>query len=428
MKTLIPFLLVCTLYATDYHAAPFGLSTCDGSTTCPWDLQTALNRPLIGGDRLLLQDGTYQGRFTSTLTGNGTQIEVTAEPGAHPRIDGGLALNGGWVTVSYLEFFSSNTNRTLAGGDCIDTYGPNTNLIHNWIHDCGSSGIGFWSSNANGVAYGNAIYYVGYNGPDRGHGHGIYLQSNPGDTKLISDNAVLNNFGWGLHAYTEGGRIDNISFVGNTVSMNGSLATQGLTMNLLIGGLQIANNPVMRENVGYFPANKTNSNAYLGYGGSGTTSAVVTGNWFLGGTPLVLAGSNPGAQITGNWLMGTMQQAPTRGKSKPGGSCLPGNTCGTPPLTVLVRPDAYEAGRALVTVLALDGRTSQVAVPLAGYAEGQLAYVVSAEDPLGPRRAFPVSAGRITLPLTGWSVAAPVGWAKPASTLPRFGAFVVRSN
>jgi hypothetical protein len=198
MKLLPLLLFALSLHATDYYAAPAGSASCDGSQSCPWALQTALNKPLHGGDRLLLMGGLYYGAFTSTLNGTGKQIVIQpSDPSFLPRINGSLRFeSGGWVTVQGLELFSSNANRSTSLPACgISLYAGPVQVIHNVIHDCSGDGLEMWSGSPNSVAYGNLIYYVGYNGTDRGHGHGMYIQSNAPDTKLIQDNIVLNTSG-----------------------------------------------------------------------------------------------------------------------------------------------------------------------------------------------------------------------------------------
>jgi hypothetical protein len=380
--------------AADYHVATAA------------DFQAALSAPLVGGDRVLLAPGVYVGAFVSSLNGAGTPITITSADLAFPaRIDGSLALtSGGWVTVTDLEFFNSNTDRiTPNGPDCIDAYVPSIVLLHNVIHDCSANGIGLWAGATNSVAYGNLIYYVGWNGNARGHGHGMYIQSTAPAWKLIENNVVLNVFGWGLHSYTEGGHIDNITYRNNTVAMSGSIAVPGLNTNFLTGGLVPALNPVWDGNVGYYPLGSTGLNADAGYS-AGWKGGSITNNWFVGGTPLELTNAKP--KMRGNLLVS---------KPKP-----------TPPLTVVVRPDQYEAGRGVVTVINIGNKLS-VSVPVGalGYSNGELVAVVSAEDPIGPVRVFPVVKGAITLPLTGWIVAPPIGWPAPATTLPSFGAFVL---
>jgi hypothetical protein len=370
------------------------------------DFQAALSAPLAGGDRILLAPGVYAGTFVSSLNGAGTPITITSADLAFPaRIDGSLAFtSGGWVTVTDLEFFNSNTNRTASGGpDCIDAYVPSIVLLHNVIHDCSASGIGLWSGAANSVAYGNLIYYVGWNGLARGHGHGMYIQSTAPAWKLIENNIVLNVFGWGLHSYTEGGHIDNITYRDNTVAMSGSIADGRLNTNFLTGGLVTALNPVWDGNVGYYPLGSTGLNGDAGYS-AGWTGGSITNNRFVGGTPLELTNAKP--KMRGNDLVSKQKQAPS--------------------LTVVVRSDQYEPGRAVATVINIGNKPS-ASVPVAalGYANGEPVAVVSAEDPFGPVRVFTVVKGAITLPLTGWTVASPIGWPAPATTLPSFGAFVL---
>ena len=435
MRTLAVLILAASLQAATYYAAPNGSPSCDGSQACPWDLQTALNKPLAGGDVLLLGGGLYTGNFSTSLNGNGTQIIVQPQDPTFPvRINGQISTSsGGWWTLQGVEVFNA-TNRSMPGSDCFYLVVPSVNLIHNVIHDCGSDGVGFWSADANATAYGNLIYYNGYNQPDRGHGHGIYIQSNPGQSKLIQDNIVLNNFGWGLHSYTEGGNIDNITYRGNTVYNNSSLGTGG-NGNILTGGLVVAQNPVWDSNVAYYPLTNTTPSADLGYY-VGTNHANVTRNYFLGGQALYEVGS-VNALISGNWIQtwsgGSKPlfrggfQPEKKGGGGGGSTCLTGNTCGTPPLTVLVRPDLYEAGRAIITVINL-GKLGSVTVPVAalGYGSGEWVTVASAEDYFGAHRTFQVINGAITLPMSGWTVAQPVGWSKPSSTLPAFGAFILR--
>lgn len=72
-----------------------GSSEGDGSINNPWDLQTALNHPasVLPGDTIWLRGGTYNGRFTSMLTGSvGAPILVRAYPGENVKLDGNKNL------------------------------------------------------------------------------------------------------------------------------------------------------------------------------------------------------------------------------------------------------------------------------------------------------------------------------------------------
>ena len=93
---------------------------------------------------------------------------------------------------------------------------------------------------------------------------------------------------------------------------------------------------------------------------------------------------------------------------------------------VFIRPNAYEAGRANVTVYNWANQSS-VSVDLTGIlAPGTGFEIRNAHDFFGaPVVTGTYSGGSVSIPMTGLSVAAPVGWGAPATTGPEFGAFVV---
>jgi hypothetical protein len=117
----------------------------------------------------------------------------------------------------------------------VSVFGPGVKLINMVVHDT-RQGVGLWTSAGDTEAYGNLIYNNRWDGPDRGHGHGIYAQNQAPNRMRIADNSVFQQFGWGVHAYSEGGHIDNITLEGNTALANGALShVSSYTDNLLIG-------------------------------------------------------------------------------------------------------------------------------------------------------------------------------------------------
>lgn len=87
-------------------------------------------------------------------------------------------------------------------------------------------------------------------GPARGHGHGLYAQNQTGTLK-IKDNIIFSAFGSGIHSYgSEIAYLDNIHMEGNICFNNGILAGGpiGFSVNLLIGGGRIAQNPRVINN------------------------------------------------------------------------------------------------------------------------------------------------------------------------------------
>jgi len=59
-------------------------------------------------------------------------------------------------------------------------------------------------------------------GPDRGHGHGIYVQ-NATDPRKIIDNIIFNQFSHGVHGYTEGGLLNQLYLEGISPSITAIL-------------------------------------------------------------------------------------------------------------------------------------------------------------------------------------------------------------
>jgi len=82
-----------------FYVAPNGSPSANGSIASPWDLQTALSQPAVvqPGATIYLRGGTYNGSFTSTLTGtSASRITVRSYPGEWAIIDSNLTttLNG----------------------------------------------------------------------------------------------------------------------------------------------------------------------------------------------------------------------------------------------------------------------------------------------------------------------------------------------
>ncbi len=195
-----------------------------------------------------------------------------------------LAIDGAYTWFMGFEITNTSGARSNATtgslppdrlGFAIDANGPGTKVINMVIHDAGQ-GIGLWTSATDGEAYGNLIYYNGWDASDRGHGHGIYTQNLAPSVKRIADNVLFGQFAIGIQAYTGGGNIDNIQLEGNVAFDNGVLSqVSGYTYNLLVGGMVSAANPSLVSNFTYTPQ-ATGGNDDLGYN-AGCTNATVTG-------------------------------------------------------------------------------------------------------------------------------------------------------
>lgn len=283
----------------EWHVTVNGTSGGDGSIDNPWSLAKALSHPasVEPGDTIWIHGGIYSGYFSSTLTGSeSAPIIMRNYNNERAIIDGGES-NEGIITVYNpyvwfwgLELMSSNQQReisetgsnptSLHRGIGFYVFGAGTRFINNIIHDA-AQGFGFWTPARDSELYGNIVYYNGWEAPDRGHGHGLYVQNDTG-LKYIANNMVFKNFGVGLHAYTEGGNINNIMTEGNTFFDNGMLNSDGYSQNMLHGGYQVARNAIALNNMTY-SGHQNAGGLNVGYL-SGCDNATVTGNYLASGS------------------------------------------------------------------------------------------------------------------------------------------------
>ncbi len=425
-----------------FYAAPDGRPSGTGDAGSPWDLKTALSQPAIQpGDTLWLRGGTYVGIFTSALAGtDAAPIRVQQFPGERATLDGGttppsyqaeiLRINGAYTWYIGFEVTNSNTTRVSSSAASnppdqravgVAAYGPGTRLINLIIHDTGQ-GIGLWTPATDSEAYGNLIYYNGWDAPDRGHGHGIYTQNQAPSVKRIVDNILFDQFAIGIQAYTEGGNIDNILLQGNTAFENGALSrVSGYTYNLLIGGLKPAANPSMVSNFTYTPP-AAGGNNNLGYS-AGCTNAIVTGNYFVGDSALKLVACDSGLAMSSNTFYGGLSGFAIG--DYPNNTVLsarPGSA------QVFVRPNQYESGRASVTVFNW-AHADSVAADVSGVlSRGDRYEIRSARNFFGQAVSAGIYAGgSVSIPLTALTAAAPIGVTLPTPGASDFQVFVLRT-
>jgi hypothetical protein len=437
------------LNAAEFYAAPTGTSSGNGSINSPWDLQTALNHPssVKPGDTIWLRGGTYRinnhiTKFTSRLTGSSSApITVRQYPGERATVDGNILQNtGGWVNYWGFEIYNSNTDRhTTESGPwptdwtftfdgkksdyCVsgfDLQAPNVKLINLIIHDSIGGGIGANIPAQNSEIFGCLSYYNGWQGPDRGHGHGIYAQNASPYSKSIIDTMFFGNFACGFQVTGNGpdSVADNFTVQGSAMFMNGSLASDHQA-NFLLGPYQgTAQKANITGNFVYDTgAGGLSADANIGYAG-GTANAVVKDNLF--GTPTTFAPAS-GLTASGNTFASSVY-----GLNK---SSYPNNTYAKPTSNIIsVRPNKYEAGRANVIIYNYQMLNSVTVSPgNIGLNAGDTYELHNAQNFYGDIITGTYNGSSITIPMTGHTVAKPVGSGlpTPASTFPAFGAFVI---
>jgi hypothetical protein len=258
--------------------------------------------------------------------------------------ESGLLVDCDHVELHGLEITSSAADRDLMV-DGVEFYGSSTKLVNCVIHDT-SQGIGFWSSAIGSELYGNLIYNNGYEGTDRGHGHAIYTQNATG-TKRIVQNVIFFGFGYGIHAYTEGGSIQGFDILENVwfragASRPGS-STEGTSDGCLVGGLQPVARTLLDANLSWGPEVSSRS-IQLGWGGSVTNEDVtLTGNYAVG--RVAANGSWLSGTITGNSFYSTLSGIdPADYPSNTWSASLPTGT------KVVLQRNAHDPGRAHLVI------------------------------------------------------------------------------
>ncbi|HET8712167.1 MAG TPA: Ig-like domain-containing protein [Gemmatimonadales bacterium] len=430
-----------------YYVSPSGSSSGDGSRAKPWNFATALagaGGKVQPGDTVWMLGGTYRGTFTSTVTGtSGKPVVFRQYPGERALIDGAgaartatvLNVRGSWVVFWGFEMTNTDADRTHdATGNggrphALANYAPHTKYISLVVHD---AGVGIYNDpNQYDVEITGCVFYNnGWQGPDRGHGHAIYLRSNTGPV-TAHDNVLFNQFGYGVHVYTNpgDGLLNNITIEGNIAFNNGTLSTNSSSSNILVGGDDRADGDKVSKNMAYFPPGVTATNMKVGYGSLENGSVVLTDNYAVGGGPVLSMGYWSSSTISGNSFIGTSSvlslSDPALSASRfagQTGSSLPSST------KVFVRRVAYEKGRAIVAVYNW-GNNGSVDVNLDGIMPLGAQYEIRNVQNWGGGAVTSgtFNGGSVSLPIQAVSPPTPVGWTtkRAPATGTTFGAYVV---
>lgn len=424
-----------------HYVHPAGRPSNDGGPDTPWDLATALAHPAAvrPGDTIWLRGGIYQGSFSSRLAGlPGAPIVVRQFPGERATIDanGGaeyaLTVRGEWAWYWGFEITSSDPNRTSPspGSNPVDfkrasgvsVLAPHTRFINLVVHDTNQA-FGFWTPAIDSELYGNIVYFNGWDASDRGHGHGVYAQNQTG-TKHIADNIIFDQFSHGIHIYTEGGFINGFDVSGNIVFNNGVVSRiTGPTRNILIGGGRMAENLRVVANSTYFPFDGAGDNT-IGYD-SGCSDLRLRGNYFA--SPIALILNNCGVlEFAKNTLHG--QTSGFDPADFPDNLYISGKSAGG--AKVIIRHNRYDPKLSYLAVYNWDHRDRvYVDASILNLRPGDRYEIREVQDYYGNAvsRIYDEDVP-IDIPMVNWPVAEPVGAAKPATTLPEFGAFVITTR
>src|SRR5436189_877431 len=309
-------------FTCNHYVATNG-GTGAGTSADPWDLQYAFNgagNRVLPGDTVCIKGGTYTGNKTVTVSGQqGKLVVFRQDPGGHAILDyplhGAASPSGLNVQGSYLAFWGFELTNSDQIRSCTCTSGFRADILYNVgshnryialiVHD---GGVGLYNeASACDVEITGSIWYNnGYQGSDRGHGHGVYVRSNTGSIK-VRDNIAFNQFGYGLHGFNQQTEARKcVLYDGNVAFNNGSLASTS-SPNILLGGTDIGGQQdTVRNNMTYFsPAiSEVNTNGIaglqVGYSTTVNVDVRIVNNYAIGGNPALDIHDWQTALVSGN--------------------------------------------------------------------------------------------------------------------------------
>ena len=441
------------------------------------------------GDTVWLRGGRYAGTFLSDLAGNASApVVVRAVPGERATLDRAgvseekqpaLKVRGPWVWFWGLEVMNSHPERPRNSpytgkdepwrGSGADVYAPHVKFINSVFHD---NGHGIWDKQDGTEITGCVFYYNGTNKRE----HALYVGNSEG-TKRLTDNIVFAQGGYGILAHSDSPKSSQrgLHIEGNAVFDNGSLTGDDQTTgNIAVGGVEgvPAERVVLKNNYVYTGAGAAaakDNGVRLGYEDKGNRDVRLLDNYIVGRRPLrvwwwqsveargntfysrgetvellTAAGVKPSSYLwDSNTYLSGRRGGPVlaldsatldfaRWQSRTGldahSRMVQNDSLRPEGLSVFIRPNRHEAGRAHIIVFNWELR-EQVSVDLSGVLAPGAAYEVrDAQDFFGE----PVARGTYTgapllLPTAGKRVAPPAGAVEraPAHTAPEFAAYVL---
>jgi len=278
------------------HKSNPGKSSGNGSILNPWDLQTALNQgtnSVNDNDIIYLHEGTYNGRYVSTITTIDKNTFITVKPykkdkvvlngNITSKLGSVLEVKGGNVIFQDLEItFLGDFSRSMKDKDfqvvngVSHVDGEDCKFINLKIHNNPGSGFGSWKRTGGSIIDGCMIYNNGYMSKVRGSGVGIYVQNQSDKTRYITNNTIFNNYYKGIEVWssTSGTKFEfvkNITLKKNVIFNNGNPGGKFVD-NVIIAsndkdGINVAKNIIFDSNILYHNSDFT-SNTNFGDGAS----------------------------------------------------------------------------------------------------------------------------------------------------------------
>lgn len=475
-----------TGFSADFFVSHTG-GTGTGSIDDPWSLPHALaggGGAIAPGERGALRGGVYTGAFASSASLAGTpggRITFMAYPGERPILDRASATGAGanavgleiespytdWIDI---ELTNSNTvrdNSDRPHGFILNA--DNVRLLDCIAHDCGRAGVYHYENRINNEIRGSLFYNNGYQEASRGNGHGLYVKSNVGPL-LLRHIACFNNYGFGLHAYSDtgAGGLVGIRSERSTYFNTGSVSNQPTSSNsnILIGGQEPAVDCEATFNRLWFTPGYGSFNMRLGQDPANTmTYALIADNYIAGGSSVLDIGTWDDLDFLRNTIYGTARVvalaeavvsdygwtenawyrlstatawrnngtdrnfANWKTSTSLGGS---DTNPGTVPTTNVVAVEAKEilTKRGMVTIYNWEDSSSVSADLSSILAPGDSYNIVSVQDLFGtPVASGTYGGGSVSIPMSAIVGPTPIGGANaPPASGPKFDCFIVKGG
>jgi len=295
----------------NWYASLTGTPTGNGSLTAPWDLPTALNQPsaIAPGDTLYLRAGVYRQPSSGygwvfQLRGSpSAPIIVRPYPGEHAALDLFLYAfhliipNKNYTsnTAGYdshdvqfwnLEIFNSQIQRSSSqtgnNGDpgSLLIEGANVKFIHCYTHDVGDCLV---DALATGAELHGCIHVgMGWDAPDRPHGHALYLQGK----HKIKNCFFLDSFDVLVQFYgASAASVSSGSEYTQNTGVNGGAPTGTNVIQYMVGQ-NLVTDIVAKNNVNFVAAKYQPGYVQIGWGWDGQNGIVDIEDWLIYGPQL----------------------------------------------------------------------------------------------------------------------------------------------
>jgi hypothetical protein len=185
-----------------------------------------------------------------------------------------------WATASDDDFLNVAQRRQSG----IFNYGTRTKIIDCVVHDV-LNGIGAWSQAVDSEYSGLIAFNNGALAPDRGHGHGFYIQNELNGTKTFRQVVSMQNFGMVSQMYVSRDDMPqgNVAFDSTVWVAADPGLSPPVNQSFLLGGAAPIRNAAIRSSHFFGRA------VQIGYANASNDNILITNNVFRSGLQLSLS-------------------------------------------------------------------------------------------------------------------------------------------